>query len=72
MDLQLYFDIIVYPEMQYILNQCKSGNITKEVASNIADYICDVNKVVLDYNKNLCPVMISDALKWFLSEIEKI
>lgn len=72
MDLQLYFDIIVYPQLKFILNQYKFGKITKEVASDIAHYTCDVDKVVLDYNKNLAPVMVADTMKWFLSEIEEI
>ena len=72
MDLQLYFDLIVYPTLQYILSQCRLEKITKEVALNIAHQTCDVDKVIMDYNKNLCPVMVSDAMKWFLSEIEEI
>ena len=72
MDLQLYFDLIVYPALQYLLSQLKLGKITKEVALNIAHHSCDVDKVVMDYNKNLFPVMVSDTLKWFLHEVDEI
>lgn len=72
MDLYLYFELIVYPQLNYILSQYKLGKITKEVATNIGTNVCDIKEVILDHAKSVAPVMVTDALTWFLTEIEEV
>lgn len=72
MDLYLYFELIVYPQLNYILAQYKLGKITKEVATNIAHGVCDIKEVIMEHAQNIAPVMVTDTLKWFLTEVEKV
>lgn len=67
MDIQLYFDLIVYPELTYMLEQYKLGNISKEVIISIANRLCDVENV--STVGQVAQVMGTDAMKWFLRSI---
>ena len=67
MDIQLYFDLIVYPELTYMLDQYKLGNISKEVIISIANGLCDVENV--STVGQVAQVMGTDAMKWFLRSI---
>ena len=64
MDIQLYFDLIVYPELTYMLDQYKLGNISKEVIISIANRLCDVENV--STVGHVAQVMGNDEMKWFL------
>ena len=67
MDIQLYFDLIVYTELTYMLDQYKLGNISKEVIISIANRLCDVENV--STVGQVAQVMVTDAMKWFLRSI---
>lgn len=68
MDIQLYFDQVVYPDLEYMVDQVKLGNITKEVASNLAATLCNVDSI--STVGQVASVMCCDAMKWFLNKIE--
>ena len=67
MDIQLYFDKIVYPELTYLLDQYKLGNINREVLTNVANALCSVGEI--STVGQVADVMGADAMKWFLNRI---
>ena len=67
MDIQLYFDKIVYPELTYLLDQYKLGNINREVLTNVANTLCGVGEI--STVRHVADVMCADAMKWFLNRI---
>lgn len=67
-DIQLYFDQVVYPDLEYIVDQVRLGNITKEVATKLAETLCKVDSI--STVGQVASVMGLDAMKWFLNKIE--
>lgn len=62
-----YFDKIVYPELTYLLDQYKLGNINREVLTNVANALCSVGEIsTVGY---VADVMCADAMKWVLNRI---
>lgn len=69
MDLQLYFDEIVYPTLSTLVCECKRGNMNKETALEIAYRISNVAYAVRSDLENLGEVMCDDALTYFKEEL---
>ena len=67
MDIQLYFDKIVYPELTYLLDQYKLENINREVLTNVANALCSVGEI--STVGHVADVMCADVMKWFLNRI---
>ena len=72
MDLQLYLDKVVYPTLELLLISCKNGEVTKKIATKLANKVCKIEACSLDWSKDICKSMQGDALEYFKSELEKI
>lgn len=69
MDIQLYFDQVVYTEMEYLLEQYRLGNINKELVTNVVSVMCNVGEI--STVGKVADVMGTDAMSWFLDQLDK-
>ena len=72
MDQQLYLDNIVYPTLDLLLQNCKSGKMTKREASKIAKNICNMKSCSLERELAMCSVMGEDALECFKERLSSL
>ena len=68
MDLQLYFDNIVYPVLNLLLDKYECSEIDRNTAFQIARKICFVKSCLIKHNLNL-QIMGDDAFGYFKTEI---
>lgn len=71
MDIQVYFDNVVYPLCDKLVYEYEKGCITNEFALDIFKHITNINKALLDYNKGLGQVMVKDAKEYIIEKLNK-
>ena len=71
MDIQLYFELKVYPALQGILEGYSVGIFDDKMAIESAKHLCNIDDLLLSYNKGL-QVIGEDAFNAFVQELNNI
>jgi hypothetical protein len=71
MDIQLYFELKVYPALQNILEGYNVGIFDDKMAIESAKHLCNISDLLLSYNKDLY-VMGEDAFNGFVQKLNNI